>query len=198
MLMPHRSESGFTLIELLVVLVIMGVLGGVVVSAITTSMRSASATSARIQATQELEIAMQRITRDIRAADPLELSPSGDFANEVGARVSRGGEADIVMYHLTADGSQLRSRVVQLDANGVPVPGTPSQRLVTNVDNGGIPVFSYLDASGKELSCALDCVTAYRRAAQVNIHLVRRLTDGTQVVLDSRVSVRSVRYRSES
>lgn len=196
--MSRRSESGFTLVELLVVLVIMGVVGGVVTSAIMTSMRSASATSARIQATQELEIAMQRMTRDIRAADPLELSPSGDFANEVGARVSRGGSSKSVMYYLAADGSELHARTVQLDDTGAEVSGTPSRQLVAQVDNGGTPVFTYLDASGRELSCVPDCVTAYRGVAQIQIRLTRHLTGDTQVVLDSHVNVRSVRYRSES
>ena len=196
--MSHHSESGFSLVELLVVLVITGILGGVVVSAITTSMRSASATSARIHATQELEIAMQRMTRDFRAADPLELSPSGDFATEAGARVLRGADASTVMYALDDDGSALRSRVVELDENGQQVAGVPSQQLVTNVDNGDTPVFSYLDSSGETLPCDPDCTTAYRQAAQVRIQLVRRIDDDTEVVLDSQVSVRSVRYRSET
>lgn len=195
--MATRRESGFTLVELLVVLVLMGIVGGIVVSAITTSMRSASSTSARIHATQELEIAMQRITRDIRAADPLELSPSGAFDTEAGAQVVRDGESNTVMYALDATGTELHARIVELDENGNPVPGLPTQQLVTSVDNGDTPVFTYLDSRGRELSCSTDCATTYRNAAQVRIELVRRLSDDTRVVVESQVSVRSVRYRSE-
>lgn len=195
----RRNEGGFSLIELLVVLVITGIVGGVVVSAITAGMRSASQTSTRIDATQELEVALQRMSRDIRAADPLELSPSGAFATEAGAKVVRGPKTFRVMYFLDASGSELRSELIELDAQGQPLPGVAEQQLVTNVDMGTEPVFSYLDATGRELTgCSPDCATTYREASQVGIRLVRRLDDDSRVVVETRVSVRSVRYRSET
>jgi prepilin-type N-terminal cleavage/methylation domain-containing protein len=45
----RRGERGFTFVELLVVMVLLGIVGGVVVNAVTTSLRSASHTTARVK-----------------------------------------------------------------------------------------------------------------------------------------------------
>lgn len=178
------ADGGFTLVEVLVVLVLMGVVGGVVVSSITTSFRSSANTTSRIVALQELEVALQRMTRDLRAADPLSLSTTGNFSRELGATIDRGGSISTVTYEIVeVDGDQ---QLVRIDTG---------QTLVSLVDNGGQPVFRYLDDEGADVVCTPDCATAYLRdTARIEIRLVRALPDGQDVRATTSVGIRSLRY----
>jgi prepilin-type N-terminal cleavage/methylation domain-containing protein len=179
----RRRDQGFTLVELLVVMVLMGVVGGVVVNAVTTSLRSASSTTARVTALHELEIGLQRITRDLRAADPLVLSTSAAYATDLGAEIDRSGSRREVRFTLTTvDGQQ---RVMQMDTG---------QTLVTEVDNGPDPIFRYLDAVGDDVICTTDCAEKYLGAAQIEVRLVRNIPGSTPVQAETRVAVRSIRY----
>jgi prepilin-type N-terminal cleavage/methylation domain-containing protein len=178
-----NDERGFTLVELLVVMVLMGVVGGVVVNAVSTSFRSAAATTSRVRALHELEIGMQRISRDLRAADPLVLSTTGDYATDLGAEIDRSGSRRVVRFALTDVGGQ--QRLMQIDTG---------HTLVTEVDNGGDPIFRYLDDVGDEITCTTDCSEKYLGAAQVEIRLVRDIPDSTEVIAETRVAVRSIRF----
>jgi prepilin-type N-terminal cleavage/methylation domain-containing protein len=193
----RRGDDGFTLVELLVVLILMGVVGGVAMTAIVTSLQSAAVTQSRVEALHELETALQRITRDLRVADPLRLSPDATestlelFETDLGATIQRGGATEQVRYRLIGDADDGPQRLVREDTG---------QTLVTLVDNGGEPVFSYLEWDGTEIECASgdshgDCVDKLARAAQIKIRLVRVIgEDRTPVRAETTVSVRSIRY----
>lgn len=183
-LLRSRSEAGFTLVELLVVLVLLGVVGGVVVSAITTGLRSSANTTARITALQELEIALQRMTGDLRAANPLQLSTTGNYEREIGARIDRDGSVTDVTYEVrTVAGVQ---QLIRVDTG---------QTLVSLVDNGGEPVFRYLDEDGEDVDCSTDCSTAYLQdTSRIEIRLVRSLGNGDDVRAITSVGIRSLRY----
>lgn len=211
----HGREAGFTLVELLVVLVLMGVVGGIVVNAIVTAMRSASTTTARLDAIHELEVSLQRVGRELRAANPIYLDDSGDYANRLGAEFIRGGDAHIVTFSLE-DGEEhqeLTQTTIVYDISALAEGATledatirsTSTRLVTIVDNGSDPVFRYFDADGNELHCEVDedagvtksdCDAVYSRAHQIGLRLVREIPDGTDVRAETRLNVRNMRYRS--
>jgi prepilin-type N-terminal cleavage/methylation domain-containing protein len=177
------QQGGFTLVELLVVMVLLGIVGGIVVNAVTVSLRSASHTTARIAAQHELEVALQRISRDLRAADPLVLSTTDDWETDLGAEIDRDGSRRVVQFALTAvDGQQ---NVVQIDSG---------QTLITEVDNGTEPIFRYLDQVGDPVACPVTCATSYLGTAQVEIKLVRGIPGGSTVSAETRVAVRSIRY----
>jgi prepilin-type N-terminal cleavage/methylation domain-containing protein len=174
---PNRSEAGFTLVELLVVLTLLGVVGGIVTSAIVTSLSSARNTQTRIEALNELEIALQRVTRDLRAAEELVLYPP-DVGTDLGAEVRRDGTRTIVRYRLLADDE----RFVREDTG---------QILVTRVDNPvDQPIFAYLDRFGNPLDCVADNCG---NAAVVQVRLIRE-TVGQPVIVETRVAIRNVRY----
>lgn len=69
-----RGEDGITLVELLVAMavsaVVMGFVGGTVINALKTQSRQ----SAQIAALNAAKLAFERVTRDIRAADPLQVA----------------------------------------------------------------------------------------------------------------------------
>ena len=181
----RRREDGVTLVELLVVMVVFGVVGGVVLSSTITALQNAAATNARIDALQELELAMQRVTRDLRAADPLELV-TDEYDTALGASILRDGQRTSVRYRLVDVGDI--QQMVREDT---------SQTLVTNLDNDGAPVFEYLDRFGDEIPCSSDCDTALLQAAQVQIRFVRVIPNSTPAIVETRVGVRNLRHGSE-
>jgi prepilin-type N-terminal cleavage/methylation domain-containing protein len=192
-----RSQAGFTLVEVLVVLVLMGVVGGIATTAVVATLTSSSKTEQRVRALNELETALQRMTRDLRVADPLELSPtatSGNFEafeTDLGASIFREGASTDVRYRLVGDPEDGPQRLVREDTG---------QTLVTLVDNGGEPVFEYLRFDGEPLSCEGlddidDCKDRLMKAAQIRIRLVRVIDESSQPVrAETIIGVRSIRY----
>ena len=178
-----RNARGFTVVELLVVMLLLGIVGGVVASAIVSGFSSSRATTARTVALHELQIALQRMTRDLRAADPLMLSESGEFDRELGARIDRDGTRSVVTYELQENGGV--QQLVRVDTG---------QTLVSLVDNDDEPVFRYLDARGIDILCSSDCASRYLDAARIEIRLVREIPGSEPVRAITSVGVRSIRY----
>ena len=179
----RSSESGVTLVELLVVMVLLGVVGGIVTTAVVTSLQSATASTNRVLALNELETAQQRIVRDLRSAtiiappgaDPGDPDP-GEF---VSMTVFRDGVFQDVTYEL--DGQQLiRSETAQV--------------LVAFIDNDAfaVPIFTYFDQQGDEIDCTVDCSAA----ATVQVQLVRGIEGRAPVIVETNASIRNLRYRS--
>ena len=182
-----RNETGFTLVELLVVMVLLGVVGGVATTAIVTSLQAASSTSARVIALDELQTAMQRVSRDLRAAEVFTIDDSTDFEREITATIFRGGAETTVTY-----------RVREQDGVDVLVREDTGQTLITLVDNDTEPVFTYLGANGGPIVCATDCVNEYSKAQQLRIRLMRGIEGKDPVVVESLVNVRNTRYEGNS
>jgi prepilin-type N-terminal cleavage/methylation domain-containing protein len=212
MLIPQRTrtdEGGFTLVELLVVMILLGVVGGVVTSAIISSMKSASASTARIMATHELEVALQRVGRDLRAADPLFISDERRYGEHVGARFLRNRHMVVVSFELRdGDEQELVQETTTYDLDEIVDGETPEvietqHTLVTTVDNGDQPVFRYYDRAGNELTCdpATEgesyCDGVYASAKKVGIHLVRDIPGQSPVRAHTQVSVRNTRYQQD-
>jgi prepilin-type N-terminal cleavage/methylation domain-containing protein len=182
----RNDQRGFTLVELLVVLALLGIVGGIVGNAVITSFHSSRATTSRTIALHELEIGLQRMTRDLRAADPLVLSSAGDYERQIGAWIDRDGTREIVRYEIVeVNGDQ---QLVRVDTN---------QTLVSLVDNGGEPVFRYLDEAGDQIACTTDCSSAYLRAARIEIRLVREIPNGEPVRAVTSVGVRGIRFSTD-
>ncbi len=201
----ERCEQGFALVELLVVLVILGVVGGIVTTAVVTSLRASSATTSRVIALDELQTAMQRVSRDLRAAELFIITDSTAVDREVTVVVFRNGEEQEVTY-----------RVENRDGVDVLVREDTGQTLITLVDNCEVPdeepdgdegaaetdpiascaepVFTYLNSDGTEIVCDGDCANAYSKARQVEIRFIRGINDREPVIVESLVNVRNTRY----
>jgi prepilin-type N-terminal cleavage/methylation domain-containing protein len=207
-----RGEAGFTLVELLVVIVLLGVVGGVVVSAITTGLRSASASTARTMALHDIEVALQRVGRDLRAADPLYLTASTDYGTTIGAEFLRDRKIEVVRFSIDVeDGVRyLVQNSQQFDLDDV-ISGNPTatvlpqRRLVVDIDNDDPeddPIFVYYDADGILIDCVpgehgetkQSCDDEYGAAQQIGIRLVRNVPGQEPIRAETRVNVRNTRY----
>lgn len=173
------TDGGFSLVELLVVLVVLGVVGGIATMAVTTTLRSASATTSRVVALDELQTAMQRVSRDLRAAELFVISDTTSVDSEVTADVFRGGELVRVTYS-----------VEDRDGVDVLIREDTGQTLITLVDNEDEAVFTYLDAEGEPIPEVDD----YTKARQIRIRFIRGIEGREPVIVESLVNVRNTRY----
>jgi prepilin-type N-terminal cleavage/methylation domain-containing protein len=206
-----RDQRGFTVVELLVAVLLLGIVGTVVTSAVVTGLRTSRVTTERTMALHDLEIALQRVGRELRMADPLYLTDGTDYGTVVGAEVVQGRAVHVVRFAVQ-DGDDGVQRLVQdttsfdLDAW---VSGTtdedaqPTSRvLVTAIDNGTAPVFTYFDRENNPIVCdattedKADCDDRYAEATQIGVELVREVDGQDPVRASTRINVRNTRYGS--
>lgn len=121
----RRGEDGVSLVELLVVMSLLTVVGGIVGSGVVAALRSSGLVQARTAAMSELQVGVQRMTRDLRAAAPVQMVTVG--ANpSVHVRVFKSGSCTRVAYRV--EGSELAQYTQPL----TPLPnadGTPPNPL---------------------------------------------------------------------
>ncbi len=131
----HRlgAEHGFTLVELLTTMAISGVVAAFVTGTVVHALRSQDRQVAQVAALNDTKLAFERVTRDIRRADPLRVASLDrvrlDVAEAGGVRrtltYQRSGDALAV----TDDASgQTRALVADL------VPGPPL--FIYHLDDG--------------------------------------------------------------
>lgn len=197
----HTDQGGFTMVELLVVIVLLGVVGAGVVSAIVTALRSSAETTARIDAQQELEIALQRVTREFRVARSLAITDS--YPTELGANIVRGGNPEKLVFfrlepNLDEGGNpDNTNRLVMVDASG----DRTLISLVANDENLE-PLFRYYDRFGQPISCDgltdTECASELlAKTVQVEVALFRSMPgDLDPIRVQSTISARNLRYGS--
>lgn len=211
-----QQEDGVTLVELLIVLVLLGIVGSVVVTVVTTGLRNSTTITNRTEAIHDVETSLQRVSREIRVADPLFIS--NDPHRELAVTIERDGELQLVRFQADSDDRQLLQQTQPFSDTALGEIGDPigpgSTRLVTDLDNvfddsGGDalqPVFTYYDSAGRELECDLDsqgrptdasgCRSILRDAEQVGVRVVKEVRDSRPIDAQTQVSIRSIRYRA--
>lgn len=145
----HRSERGFTLIEMVLVIMLTGVVVGIVAVFIAPATTAYFASAARARLTDEADLALRRIARDLAAALPnstrisgnsLELIPvsgAARYAVESGNPLQFGtadGSFDIVGPPLRLAGASQRLAWYNL-GNGVPDADAYTQANVRVASN---------------------------------------------------------------
>lgn len=210
---PHDpSQDGVTLVELLVVMVIMGVIGIMVVNSFVSSSQAVTAGMTRADALEDIRPAVQRITRELRVADPLVVPSAANHRNEVGATVYRDTDGDDVperFRHLftvaddDGNGEWELTETVHLIADDGTETLVRENELVILVDNGGAvdPVFTYFDEDGNEIDCtpltSAECITALADTHRIGFHVTRVVPgQNAPVAVDTAVQVRNVRFGS--
>lgn len=69
-----KGDAGFTLTELLVVIVLTGIIGSIVATAVTTGLHQQTKVEDRNDALAQARTALQRIDRDVRSSNPLKCA----------------------------------------------------------------------------------------------------------------------------
>ena len=192
-------ESGFTLVEMLVVVVLLGVVGAVATTAMIRALKTTDSGQARVYGLADVQKAVERMSRELRAADPLQTMT----ATTVSARVYRNGKCDQYTYALV--GTEIRQTVERL----TPDPGPWNECssvlgsgvttvLARDISNGaGTPLFTYL----AETAPAPVAATTTATVREIRIDARSALSGEGPLRVATSVQIRNfdtARYRSHS
>lgn len=200
----HEADRGSTLVEQLVVMVLLVGLG-LIISTVTISLvRSTGEHSRRVDGLHEQQLAMEVLTRDLRAADPLvstsplscepgrQPSTSPTFpscANELALDLTRQGLRWRVTYSLQS-GALVRAQQQWTGSTWASATDTVLARGLRNGVVPGSPVFAVRDAAGQP-AASLDGVS--------RVHVVlagRDVRASARSAMTSEVTVRNRVSRS--
>ena len=210
-----RDERGFTLVELLVVLVLIGVVGGVVTSSVISGLLATDRADARISALSDLQRGIERVGRELRAADPLVFEVDladpdpPKFSEEVLAEVYRDGERIRFRYYLVDVGDgvgELREDVTRYAADGS-VAESRDGLFIADVANlqTGTPLFTYYTSDAttgglEKITCTdpadAACRDEHVTATQVQLQLEKLLPEQEPIRLETVVNIRNTRFTS--
>lgn len=162
----RTDEDGFTLPELLITTMLVAILSITLFSMSDALTRTVATTENRSRSVTDARTALERIARDLRAANPIdELSggPTSQYASEVSFDVfCSGGQAcstsGLRPVKYTVSGGTLTQTIGTSTARLLGPQGTPS--LPVRLRRGAIlnesdePVFTYYRANGSEITTA--------------------------------------------
>lgn len=180
---PDSRAAGFTVVELLVVMVVLGIIGSVVTTALVQGMRHSAEAQAHIETLTELQKASARVTRELRAACPVE-GPVEDYATSVA--VLRGGAWWRYGFSQPAGTDQLRVDRDRWDgaadawiddSEGVVTDGLSNRAA-------GAPVFAYLERDGSPTTTPAD-------VDRIELTLRRKGSRDAPVVVEAAVDLRN-------
>lgn len=184
---PWRPEvsgtAGFTLVELLVTMVLLGIVGGVVTSAVVAVSRAARVGDSRVATTAELQRVMARAAREIRSADP--LRPLADPRQRLRATVERDGDRLVLEYALVGD--EFRETRTTYPGGGATASGTTTRALMKGIESSPA-VFSYLASDGTVVA---NPVAQPNRVFRVQLSLASRTATGDLLQVETDIQVRN-------
>jgi prepilin-type N-terminal cleavage/methylation domain-containing protein len=156
MMPARRSEAGVSLVEMLVAMLIFGVLGSIVTAGLASASRSSSQNARRGDSAEQINQALERLTRDIRATDPYLRSTTSTLltADVFGATTCR-------RVNWRVQSGKLQRQVIKRSAPGgantnaaagctSPLAQTSDTGYVDQVTKltTGVTAFAYQTASG--------------------------------------------------
>ena len=194
-----EADAGFTLMELLVVVFIMGTIGTIVSGTIVQSMQASRREQERVFTVSTAQTALERLTRDLRTADPLVAAN----LNDVSMLVYRSGHCEQRRWWVDPQSRLLNSIAPYTAASDscatrTGTTATPVTQVV--MDNAGVDettlIFRYFT---KNPNSALTEVAAPVAAAQLSRIDSAELTikgllreNGSPVYLTSSIDLRNV------
>lgn len=144
-----NHDDGFTVIELMVAMMLMAIVMSVAASSTIHAMRVQRRQVAEVEAVSRGRIAMQRMTREIRAAHPLLAAPADGTAITV--QVTRGATGfnrKITTYRLV-NNNRIDVETTLINTTTSATSALPTKTLLTGLrPAAGEPVFSYTLVDG--------------------------------------------------
>jgi prepilin-type N-terminal cleavage/methylation domain-containing protein len=128
------DERGLTLVEVLVVVLITGIVITIAGASAVNALRFEREQTAHVSALNQAKIATERLTRDLRGADPLFVAED----NRIRYQVRRPGGMTTVEYRLDGDNLVVDDGTERVVLRGVVLP--PGQ-----------PLFSYFNLAREQL-----------------------------------------------
>lgn len=179
------DNAGFTLVELLVIMVIVGVVGAITVAGVTRGMRTASQVEGRVETLAQVQVVMERISREIRASDPVREVTDDRLVLDV----CRGGELQHYRYQVQPAGNHWELIQTRWDfQRACPDPDwqpteadaaqTSTRALVDRLTSDA--VFTALDDAGVALDGTAEGDA--EKARRVRMRVRRAVPDGQDTI----------------
>ena len=184
-----RRDDGFTVIELMVGILLMSIVMSIMASSTIHAMKVQRRQFAEVDTVSRTRIAMERMTREIRAANPL-LAASAD-GSEITVQVTRGTTGfnrKMTTYRLV-NNSRIDVLTTLYNTSTSASSVLPPRTLLTGLAPAvGEPVFTYMLADGTPPPVGTD-ITLYRSVG-ITLRMALRESTETVVVRDT-VSIRN-------
>lgn len=194
-----RREEGFTVVELLVVIVLLGIVMSIATGSVITALQSQRRQVDQTHRLNEAKIAFERVTRDLRAANPL-LQAEED---EVRMQITVDDLRRTVTYTLepSAAGGQLLRLTEQrqdLSTNPATDLGTTDRVMLDRIMlPAGTPLFAFANSAEEALPCTAAMPVSAADVWSVTLRLrLEPRESPAPIDLDSTVHLRNARNSS--
>jgi len=188
------EDSGYSLVELLVAVFMVGIVGSVVSAGVVTSMKTTRQDQARATSSAQLRTAIDRLSRDLRASDPLRMATASTLMMDE----DRSGKCKRTYYRLAGTSLDYvrltydSLSICKANAASATTPTSGWAVLVKNVDTANSSFTYYNDnVSSSPLTptgLALSTIT------RVGVSIVAKQSENrASVTLSSIVDLRNAR-----
>lgn len=185
-----RDDGGVGVVELLTAITLMGLISGLLVNSVVSGMGHQRQQTEYVKTLNEVKLAFERTTRELRAADA--ISPSGLGPHSVNLRICRGGAARWMTFSLDTTTSPIR--YVVADPTGTPPRVLSTKMLAPSVAPATV-TFQYFDAANAPLTFpppAGDVTTTPERIRSIIVRLRAQVDNSPQPIdLQNRITLRN-------
>jgi prepilin-type N-terminal cleavage/methylation domain-containing protein len=142
-------DAGFTLTEMLVVIMLFTMIGAAITTTVVSGLRHQTTLQDRSQAIAGARTALERVDRDLRAADPLMAVSANQLVMSEVPNENAPTATRQITYSVIAAGTSNELVVDEVDTSTTGVVTTKPRRvLLTNLVNGAAnPIFSYVSST---------------------------------------------------